>query len=178
MRRASASTAACLRICRSLALIWLLMPVTALAHVVTGVGFAAIRVHDPVNGGNMSGYVFYPSADAKGVTSLGPYELDATANAAAIPGAKPLVMISHGHGGSDLGHHDLATYLAAHGFIVAAITHPKDNFRDSSGDGHPVVLVGRPIQISATISYLLQSARWKPLIDPNRIGVAGFSNGG
>jgi predicted dienelactone hydrolase len=178
MRRASACTAACLRVCRSLVLIWLLMPVAALGHGVTGVGFAAIRVHDPVNGASMSGYVFYPSASAKGVTSLGPYELDATANAAAIAGAKPLVMISHGHGGSDLGHHDLATYLAAHGFIVAAITHPKDNFRDSSGDGHPVVLVGRPIQISATISYLLQSPRWKPLIDPNRIGVAGFSNGG
>lgn len=178
MRRASPGTAACVRVCRSLALIWLLMPVAALGHGVTGVGFAAIRVHDPVNGGIMSGYVFYPSADAKGMTSLGPYELDATANAAATPGARPLVMISHGHGGSDLGHHDLATYLAAHGFIVAAITHPKDNFRNSSGDGHPAVLVGRPIQISAAISYLLRSPRWQPLIDPTRIGVAGFSNGG
>lgn len=161
-----------------MASIWLIIPITALAHAVTGVGFAAIQVHDPVNGGNMSGYVFYPSAIPKSVTSLGPYELDATANAAAIAGAKPLVMISHGHGGSDLGHHDLATYLASHGFIVAAILHPKDNFRDSSGDGHAVVMAGRPIQISATISYLLQSPRWRPLIDPGRIGVAGFSNGG
>lgn len=160
------------------ALIWLVLPVTALGDVATGVGFAAIRVHDPVNGGTMSGYVFYPSASAKGVNSRGPYELDATENSAATPGAKPLVMISHGHGGSDLGHHDLATYLASRGFIVAAITHPKDNFRNSTGDGHAVVLVGRPIQISATISYLLQSPRWKPLIDPDRIGVAGFSNGG
>jgi predicted dienelactone hydrolase len=161
-----------------MALTWLVIPVAALGRVVTGVGFAAIRTHDPVNGGDISGYVFYPSAEAKGVTWRGPYELDATANAAAIPGAKPLVMISHGHGGSDLGHHDLATYLASHGFIVAAITHPKDNFRDSSGDGHAVVQVGRPIQISATLSYLLQSPRWKPLIDSSRIGVAGFSNGG
>jgi predicted dienelactone hydrolase len=158
--------------------LWLALPVAALAHGLTGVGFAPIRVHDPVNGGNMSGYVFYPSVMARGVTWRGPYEIDATADAPAIPGAKPLVMISHGHAGSDLGHHDLATYLASRGFIVAAITHPKDNFRNSSGDGHPVVLAGRPIQISAAISYLLQSPRWKPLIDPNRIGVAGFSNGG
>jgi predicted dienelactone hydrolase len=158
--------------------IGLALPVAALAHGVTGVGFAAIRVHDPVNGGNMSGYVFYPSLAARGVTRRGPYAIDATASAPAIPGAKPLVMISHGHAGSDLGHHDLATYLASHGFIVAAITHPKDNFRNSSGDGHAVVLIGRPIQITATISYLLQSPRWKPLIEPNRIGVAGFSNGG
>ena len=160
-----------------MALIWLFIPVVVLGNVVTGVGFAPIRVHDPVNGGDMSGYVFYPSAEAKGVTLRGPYELHATANAPAIPGAKPLVMISHGHGGSDLGHHDLATYLAGHGFIVAAITHPKDNFRDISGDGHAVVLGGRPVQISAALSHLLRSPRWRPLIDPGRIGVAGFSNG-
>jgi predicted dienelactone hydrolase len=166
------------RALRFLALIGLLIPLAALGHAVSGVGFAAIRVHDPVNGGTMPGYVFYPSAEAKGVTWRGPYELDATPNAAPIPGAKPLVMISHGHGGSDLGHHDLATYLASHGFIVAAITHPKDNFHDSSGDGHAVVLVGRPIQISAALSHLLRSPRWRPLIDPDRIGVAGFSNGG
>jgi predicted dienelactone hydrolase len=166
------------QLCRWMALIWLVMPIAALAQSVTGVGFAAIRIHDPVNGGNMSGYVFYPSANAKGVTSRGPYELGATANAAPIPGARPLVMISHGHAGSDLGHHDLATYLASHGFVVAAITHPKDNFGDSSGDGHAVVEIGRPIQISAALSYLLHSPRWQPLIDPSRIGIAGFSNGG
>jgi predicted dienelactone hydrolase len=166
------------RVCRWMTLMWLIIPVTTFGQAVTGVGFAAIRIHDPVNGGNMSGYVFYPSAEAHGITSRGPYELDATPNAAAIPGAKPLVMISHGHGGSDLGHHDLATYLASHGFIVGAITHPKDNFRNSSGDGSAAVLIGRPIQISATLSYLLRSPRWKPLIDPSRIGVAGFSNGG
>ena len=161
-----------------LALICLVMPASAFAGTLTGVGFSAIEVPDPVNGGQMSGFVFYPSASARGITHVGSYDLDATADAAALAGARPLVVISHGHGGSDLGHHDLATYLASHGFIVATITHPKDNFRDSSGDGQAVVLGGRPRQISATISNLLRSPRWKPLIDPDRIGVAGFSNGG
>ncbi|MBW8823963.1 MAG: hypothetical protein JF567_07030, partial [Xanthomonadales bacterium] len=37
---------------------------------------------------------------------------------------------------------------------------------------------GRPVQISAAIDALLHDPRWSPLIDPGRIGVAGFSNGG
>lgn len=166
------------RSCRWLAVICFVLPVSSPAHPIDGVGFSAMTVTDPVSGANMPGFVFYPARNAKGVTEIGPYELNATADAAAIPGARPLVVISHGHAGSDLGHHDLATYLASHGFIVATITHPKDNFQDSSGDGQAVVLGGRPRQISATISYLLQSPRWKPLVDPGRIGVAGFSNGG
>jgi predicted dienelactone hydrolase len=155
----------------------LFMPVALLAQGVTGVGFRAIHVHDPVNGGTMPGYVFYPSAQA-GSTWVGPYHVAATTDAPATPGARPLVVISHGHGGSDLGHHDLATYLASHGFVVATLEHPRDNFHDMSGNGHATVLVGRPIQVSATISALLDDPRWKPLIDPERIGVAGFSAGG
>lgn len=162
---------------------WLLplllaLPAVSYAQAATGVGFHAISIHDPVNGGSMPGYVFYPSAQAKGVTWRGPYKLHASADAPAIPGAKPLVVISHGHGGSDLGHHDLAVYLAGHGFITATLEHPKDNFHDMSGTGKPAVLVGRPIQVSATISMLLHDPHWKALIDPHRIGVAGFSAGG
>ena len=148
------------------------------AQIVSGVGFQAITIQDPVNGGTMPGYVFYPTAKAGTITWRGPYELHATADAPPVPGAKPLVVISHGHGGSDLGHHDLAVYLAGHGFVVATLQHPKDNFLDDGGDGHPEVMIGRPIQVKATISMLLDSPHWKTLIDPGRIGVAGFSNGG
>lgn len=163
--------------CLVLALLALLA-LPLVAHASTGVAFSKISIHDPVNGGTMPGYVFYPSAQARGETRVGPYELHASADVAPIVGAKPLVVISHGHGGSDLGHHDLAVYLAGHGFIVATLQHPKDNFRDASGDGHPEVMVGRPIQVSAVITYLLRDPQWKALIDPQRIGVAGFSNGG
>jgi len=154
------------------------LPAVAHAQDVTGVGFHAIVIRDPVNGGTMPGYVFYPSDKTSTITWSGPYELHATADAPPIPGAKPLVVISHGHGGSDLGHYDLAIYLASHGFVVASLQHPKDDYIDNSGDGHPEVMIGRPIQVKATISMLLDTPRWKTLIDPERIGVAGFSNGG
>lgn len=156
----------------------LVAPVAAFATTPHGVGFAPITIHDPVSGGTMPGYVFYPIAQPSPVTWRGPYELHATPDAPPIAGAKPLVVISHGHGGSDLGHHDLAVYLASHGFVVATLQHPRDNFLDASGDGHPEVMIGRPVRVKATISMLLADPHWKSLIDPDRIGVAGFSNGG
>jgi len=159
-------------------LMFVLLAVPLAGQAASGVGFSQISIHDPINGGTMPGYVFYPSAQAGGVTWVGPYELHATRDASAVGGAKPLVVISHGHGGSDLGHHDLAVYLASHGFVVATLEHPEDNFHDASGDGHPQVMVGRPIQVSAVITYLLDDSRWRALVDPQRIGVAGFSNGG
>lgn len=166
-----------------LALAWacvalLAMPMTALSHTSTGVGFRTITIPNPVGDGAMPGYVFYPSATASGSTRQGPYRLEATLDAPPMHGSRPLVVISHGHGGSDLSHHDLATYLARHGFVVATLTHPKDNYIDSSGNGHVDVEVGRPIQVSATITDLLHDPLFKTLIDPDRIGAAGFSSGG
>ena len=158
---------------------WLLAVSLALpAWAQAGVGIATIEVPDPVGGGQMPGYVFYPAVSPTQRTTIGPYEVAAAFDVPALPGAKPLVVISHGHGGSSLGHHDLATYLAGHGFVVATIEHPKDNFRDQSGNGQVEVMAGRPVQVAAAITALLEAPRWKPLVDPGRIGVAGFSAGG
>jgi predicted dienelactone hydrolase len=164
--------------CRGFALMFLILPSLLFAQAVTGVGFHAITIPDPVNGGTMPGYVFYPSASAKGITVVGSYDINATRDAPPVSGAKPLVVISHGHGGSDLGHHEFATYLASHGFVVATLEHPKDNYHDTSGAGHASVLAGRPMQVKAAISAVLADPQWKSLIDANRIGVAGFSAGG
>ena len=157
----------------------LLLPLAAFASGVTGVGIAAIQIPDPVSGKLTDGDVFYPSAQAtKGTTALGPYNVAATPDASAIPGAKPLVILSHGNGGSDLGHHDLAVYLASHGFVVATLNHLGDYFRDTSKVGSIEVLAGRPVQVKSAITTLLDDPKWKALIDPSRIGVAGFSAGG
>lgn len=168
-----------IRLWRWLTLALMVAPVLVCAQTVTGVGFAPVTIPDPVNGGTMPGYVFYPSAQPSKVTWIGPYELHAMRDASAIPGAKPLVVISHGHGGSDLGHHDLAVYLASHGFVAATLQFPKDNYTDyQKYTGTPAVLDGRPIEVKAAISMLFGNPHWKALIDPNKIGEAGFSAGG
>ncbi|WP_109127303.1 hypothetical protein [Dyella sp. C11] len=159
--------------------LFLLAPMAMAAPAISGVGIAPIHIPDPVSGKPTDGFVFYPSSAATpGTTSLGPYDVAAHFDVPAVPGAKPLIVISHGNGGSRLGHHDLAVFLASHGFIVATLNHPKDDFEDTSGVGHIEVLAGRPVQVKSTISTLLADPRWKTLIDPARIGVAGFSAGG
>lgn len=157
----------------------LLLPLGATASDVTGVGIAALKVIDPVSGQPTDGEVFYPTAQpVHEAVALGPYHVAAIPNAPALPGAKPLIILSHGNGGSDLGHHDLATYLASHGFVVATLNHLGDYFRDTSKVGKIEVLAGRPVQVKAAITTLLDDPTWKPLIDASRIGVAGFSAGG
>src|SRR5262249_48617985 len=133
------------RIARRALLALAVLPALALAQA--GAGFREIRVTDPVGGGAMPGYVFYPTDHAgKGMTRVRSYDVEAAADAPPRAGAKPFVVISHGNGGSALGHHELAAFLAAHGFVVATLEHPRDNFHDTSGVGNSSVLVGRPIQ--------------------------------
>jgi predicted dienelactone hydrolase len=166
------------------AIAWLIVlvfaqPFALAAQETSSVGMSPIRIPDPVNAGETDGWVFYPAGESKqGITKIGPYDVAATRDAAATPGKKPLVVISHGQGGSSLGHHDLATFLAAHGFVVATLNHPRDTVRDPGGVGTPAVMDGRPVQVSALITSLLADPEWKMQVDADRIGVAGFSMGG
>jgi len=61
----------------------------------------------------------------------------------------PLVVVSHGRGGSLIGHHDTAETLADAGFIIAAIDHPGDTVSDLSRSGDLPVMVERPTDITA-----------------------------
>jgi predicted dienelactone hydrolase len=108
-------------------LLWLaLVFSSAAAETATGVGMHAIEVHDPVGGADMPGYVFYPSMKM-GSTAIEGYDVAAVTDATPLAGVRPLIVLSHGNGGSAFDLHDLATYLAAHGFVVATLEHPRDN---------------------------------------------------
>ncbi|WP_036665696.1 alpha/beta hydrolase family protein [Paludibacterium yongneupense] len=167
-----------LRSCVLLLLLYLPLG-EAMAQQAPGVGFRVITLVDPVSKGAMDAVVFYPSVQATtSPTPIGPFEIDAGAGAVPMPGRHPLVLISHGSGGNRWGHHDLAEQLARNGYIVAAIEHPGDNYHDQSGVGTDRVLLGRAPQLSALIDALLRDRQWSALIDPRKIGVAGFSAGG
>lgn len=89
----------------------------------------------------------------------------------------PLIVISHGTGGSNEGHADTAQALADAGFVVAAVMHTGDNYRDQSYVSQGKHLSGRPRHISRTIDYMLKSWRGHDHIDSERIGIFGHSAG-
>ncbi len=142
-----------------------------------GAGFTDLAFIDPVDGGKMPVIVFYPS-EAEGRADIGSYHLAAARDAGPRPSRYPLVILSHGSGGTRLGHHDSLAALAEAGFVAAAVEHPRDNYRDQSGQGTDRQLYGRAADITATIDGLLADPEFGPLIDPARIGIAGFSAGG
>lgn len=148
------------------------------AQDLNGVAFKTVTAIDPVRQGTLSAVVFYPSLAATQPTRVGPYLINASPGAPAQPGLHPLVIFSHGSGGSLWGHHALASHLVAHGFLVAVVEHPGDNFRDSSGRGTPEVWYGRPAQIRSILDKLTTDPLWSNLIDRQRIGFFGFSAGG
>lgn len=72
----------------------------------------------------------------------------------------------------------MAEALADGGFIVAAIDHPGDTARDMSRSGDLSVFVERPTDIKRLIDFMLSASSAASNIDPQRIGLFGFSRGG
>jgi len=97
---------------------------------------------------------------------------------AGTPEKFPLILLSHGTGGSALMMAWLGTKLAARGYIAAAVDHPGNN----AVDGYTVqgFTLGweRAVDLSRVLDQMLADHRFGPRIDSNRIGAAGFSLGG
>ena len=90
----------------------------------------------------------------------------------------PLILISHGSGGSSASHYDTAVALASHGFVVAALTHTGDNYMDQSYAGNRKDLTDRPRQVIQVLDYMLSQWPGHDHLDPARVGIFGFSLGG
>ena len=142
------------------------------------VGFHRLSFLDPLDDQPMRAIAFYPSREAEGLTKLGSYEVEATEGAKVAMGRYPLLMLSHGNTGTPLALHDLATSLARKGFVVVAVLHPGDNYKDHSRLGTLSNLYGRPMQISAAISATLADPELSPYVHDEQVGVIGYSAGG
>lgn len=153
----------------------------ALGLVATSVqaaGLTPIEVPAGADGPALKGFVWSPCATQANEVQLGPITVPAV-RGCAIAGEKlPLVVISHGHGGGSLNHHDVAETLADKGFLVVALNHPGDNFSDPSRAGDISIMFQRPQDVKRLIDFLLAGWKERAKIDPDRIGFFGFSRGG
>jgi predicted dienelactone hydrolase len=130
--------------------------------------------------------VWYPaeSASVEQPQWIGPPDSPLFSASSAAPGAKPasgrfpLIVLSHGTGGSALMLSWLGTVLASHGYIAAAVNHPGNNALE------PYTLAGfslwweRATDLSEVIDQMLADPEFGVRIDAKRIGAAGFSLGG
>lgn len=97
----------------------------------------------------------------------------------AAPARLPLIVLSHGTGGSAAGMAWLGETLAANGYIVAAANHHgNSNAEPTPPLQGTLVWWDRPRDVSVLIDRLLADPTWGPRIDASRIGIAGFSIGG
>ncbi|MCZ7855225.1 dienelactone hydrolase family protein [Agrobacterium salinitolerans] len=126
----------------------------------------------------MKAAVWSPCATAPEEVRIGPFILSAVRDCPVPDGKYPLVVISHGFGGTYFSHRDTAAALADAGFIVAAISHPGGNALDMKKAGELSALTDRPADIARLLDHLLKGFSGAGSIDAGRIGVFGFSRGG
>lgn len=162
-----------IRTCLAAALITL----ATAASAATSIGYQYARFPGP-DGRVIELSIWYPSDAPAMPQPFGPFEQTVAKKGEVAGTALPLIVISHGTGGSFGGHYDTAQALARAGFVVAALSHPGDNFADRSDSFTWRNFVERPRQLSATIDYMLTAWGDRDRIDAARIGVFGHSAGG
>ena len=147
----------------------------------------------PDNGGTVPH--MQPAGEAPKLISQTEYAqtLGVTLEPAAGPARLPLVVYSHGLGGSPLGkgYLDIAVELASQGFMVAAVFHADARFSpvriEDLGDfvftlaAFPVIVqmqAIRPLTLKVMTDRLLEHPGYSAGIDTARIGGFGASLGG
>jgi predicted dienelactone hydrolase len=128
--------------------------------------------------------LYYPTRTAARAIPMGPFVPRVAIHAAPEAEVKGLIVLSHGTGGSELVYTSLAEGLAQHGYLVAALRHPGDNWQDNSlfkrsPEGY---FEERPKQVTHVIDAILRDPEWKDRIKSDakgpRVGAVGHSAGG
>ena len=128
--------------------------------------------------------LYYPTTAAPRAIAMGPFALDVAIGGKPVDKVKALILLSHGIGGSELGHSALAQALARNGYLVAALRHPGDNWQDRSliEKSPERYFDERPRQASRVIDAILADPAWKDRIATDsqgpRVGALGHSAGG
>ena len=179
----------------SLLLIALLTLATAHAQSTARVGLVTRVVHPTVSR-NWRGAehkelrctIWYPAIDTAIETKqfIGPPETPLFEAGTATPHADfppslrklPMIVLSHGSGGSALQMAWLGTQLARAGFIAVAVDHPGNNANEPYTAEGFLLWWERATDLTEVVDAMLADPELNGHIDLTRIGAAGFSIGG
>ncbi|WP_246688411.1 MULTISPECIES: dienelactone hydrolase [unclassified Mesorhizobium] len=138
------------------------------------VGFEVVRIPNG-NEPPLTAGIWYPTTVEPSDVLLDTFKQRVAPSGPVKGQALPLIVISHGGGGSYAAHYDTALALARAGFVVAAVSHAGDTYDDQS---KVLMLWRRPAQLSRLVDFMLTDWPEHADIDAQRIGAYGFSNGG
>ena len=148
----------------------------------TSAGCRRIAVVDDATGTTFPMLALYPSPSPERGEPFGPYVLDVAVDGPVDgpvdEGRVPLVVVSHGTGGSHLAYRTLAIHLARRGFVVALVEHPGNNRNDDSLAHTDVNLAQRPRHLRLAIDRLHADPMLGPRLTPDAVGIVGHSMGG
>jgi predicted dienelactone hydrolase len=132
--------------------------------------------------------VWYPAAagSKEERIDLGPpygrpfFTVGAVAEGAPFVDAKPrpVILFSHGFGGSARMMGWFGLPLARAGYVVIAVDHPGNNAFDRMTAAGAIMHWDRPQDLRAALEAVRSDPAIGPHIDKRRLGVAGFSAGG
>ncbi len=142
------------------------------------VGSRQLQVKDDANNISFPVLLQYPTHQPSAPTNFGPYTMEVSVDANIMEGQFPLVIISHGNGGSHLIYRSISTFLAKHGYIVAMPEHFGNNRNNNTLENTVSNLQYRPRHISLVIDALLAAPWCKGNIATAKIAVIGHSMGG
>lgn len=147
------------------------------AGTAAAAGFQFVEVPPAGGRAGIDAAVWYPSEAAPPEAANTPFGQAVAMHAPVAGDRLPLVVISHGAGGWFGGHATLARHLAESGMVVAALNHPGDSDGDeTSPPGRWIA--ERPAQIARLVAHMTGDWQASGALDPDRIGLFGFSAGG
>ncbi len=146
-----------------------------LAHAA---GLKKIEVPADKTGPIIKAVQWSPCASAPVDIQAGPFVLPGVRDCPVVGKNLPLIIMSHGFGGTSLSHHDTAEALSNAGFMVVALNHPDDTSTNKTRFRNLKALITRPMDIKRLITFMLSASPNAASINPDAIGFFGFSRGG
>ncbi|TIO08005.1 MAG: alpha/beta fold hydrolase [Mesorhizobium sp.] len=153
----------------------------SVAQAADAIGFRETELPDAVGERPLHVSLWYPTSDDGPVAAAGEnrvfYGVQAIRNAHPSRDLHPLVVLSHGYGGSWRNLSWLAGELVHQGYVVAAPDHPGTTTFDRR-PSEAARLWERPHDLSRVIDELIGDTSLAGPIEPGRIAAIGHSLGG